>query len=95
MQNSGLFAASNDIASLVVPYRIPLLLLVSYRGCAGEDAVQHLVTGRGTESLLTTLKIAYKICESDYIPRQVQSLCKIMRKTSQPVCLLFKRGWQT
>src|SRR3989344_1590993 len=52
MQNSGLFSASNDIASLLVPYEIPIFFVVSYRGCEGEDAVQHLTTGRANESLL-------------------------------------------
>ena len=37
MQNSGLFSASNDIASLLVPYRMPIFFVVSYRGCEGED----------------------------------------------------------
>ena len=30
MQNSGLFAASNDIASLLIPYEIPIFFTVSY-----------------------------------------------------------------
>ena len=49
MQNSGLFAASNDISSLVIPYGIPLLMIVTLRGCGNEDAPQHLANGEATK----------------------------------------------
>lgn len=93
MQNSGLFAASNDVASLVVPYHLPVFFIVSFRGCEGEDAVQHLVTGRGTERLLKTLGMKYAIYNSGDIESIVNDLLKEMTHSSLPVCLLLKRGW--
>src|SRR5258708_38517495 len=35
LQNSGLGNAGNPLASLLIPYRIPALLIVSLRGAAG------------------------------------------------------------
>jgi sulfopyruvate decarboxylase alpha subunit len=93
MQNSGFFAASNDIASLVMPFRIPLLFVVSYRGCEGEDAVQHLVTGNGTERLLKILGMEFAVLESGDIRSPVDRLMAAMDNSSKPVCLLLKRGW--
>ncbi len=93
MQNSGLFAASNDIASLLLPYRLPVFFIVSFRGCEGEDAVQHLVTGGGTECLLHILGMKYAIYESGDVASQVEDLMATMNASSKPVCLLLKRGW--
>ncbi|MEK7062658.1 MAG: hypothetical protein AAB946_01335, partial [Patescibacteria group bacterium] len=74
MQNSGLFAASNDIASLLVPYAIPIFFTVSYRGCTGEDAVQHLTTGRATEPLLKSFGLSFVVFEGHNIDILVRSM---------------------
>ena len=65
MQNSGLFAASNDIASLLIPYKIPVFFVISFRGCRGEDAVQHLVTGGATKTLIRSFHLSFEIFEKD------------------------------
>lgn len=93
MQNSGLFAASNDIASLLVPYKIPILFVVTYRGCEGEDAVQHLVTGKATEKLLTSFDVDFFVYEKQDINDLVDMIFNRMNETSLPNFLLLKRGW--
>lgn len=93
MQNSGFFSASNDIASLVVPYRMPIFFIVSFRGCKGEDAIQHLVTGQGTKRLLNTLGMKHATYQSGDIADLVDALMAEMHQASLPVCLLLKRGW--
>ncbi|HZP40602.1 MAG TPA: thiamine pyrophosphate-binding protein, partial [Candidatus Binatia bacterium] len=52
MQNSGLGVSLNALASLHLLYRIPALLLVTWRGWRGEDAPEHLVMGRVLPALL-------------------------------------------
>jgi phosphonopyruvate decarboxylase len=94
MQNSGLFAASNDIASLLIPYKMPIFFVVSYRGYPGEDAVQHLVTGRATEKLLKSFGLFYEIFRSQIVEVLISAMFKKMSKTDLPVFLLLKRGWQ-
>ncbi len=94
MQNSGLFAASNDIASLLVPYEIPIFFTVSYRGCAGEDAVQHLTTGRATEALLKSFGLHFMVFGKHDLSVLIRSMFEEMRKIKLPVFLLLKRGWQ-
>lgn len=93
MQNSGLFAASNDIASLLVPYQIPIFFTVTYRGCEGEDAVQHLVTGGATEQLLTSFRLSFLVFNQQNIGNLARSLFQEMNRTKLPVFLLLKRGW--
>lgn len=94
MQNSGLFAASNDIASLLIPYKIPIFFTVSYRGCEGEDAVQHLTTGRTTETLLLSFNLPFVVLDKHDIGILLRSMFEKMHKTKLPTFLLLKRGWQ-
>lgn len=93
MQNSGLFLASNDIASLLLPYELPVYFLVTYRGCPDEDAIQHKYTGQATEALLKSLDIEYLIYNSKNGLNDVQYLYSRMVDTGLPVVLLLKRGW--
>lgn len=93
MQNSGLFSASNDIASLLIPYRIPIFFVVSYRGCEGEDAVQHLTTGRATECLLESLGLPFVVFGNQNLEILTKSMFETMRKAELPTFLLLKRGW--
>ncbi len=93
MQNSGLFAASNDIASLLVPYKTPIFFVVSYRGCKGEDAVQHLTTGRATEALLHSFDLPFMVFGGQNLETLIKSMFETMCKVELPVFLLLKRGW--
>jgi phosphonopyruvate decarboxylase len=45
MQNSGLGTSMNALVSLSLLYRLPALLLVTWRGYAGKDAPEHLLMG--------------------------------------------------
>lgn len=94
MQNSGLFAASNDIASLLVPYRIPVLMLVTFRGAPGEDAVQHFVTGASTLSLLRSFGLPHAVYDGTDIGLMAGGLFGQMAESGLPGVLLLKRGWQ-
>jgi sulfopyruvate decarboxylase subunit alpha len=57
MQNSGLGQSVNALASLVVPYRLPLALVVSIRGIPPDVTEENAVMGRITPSLLADLGI--------------------------------------
>src|ERR671935_742093 len=60
MQNHGFLAAINGIVSCAQLYRIPLLMLISYRGEFGERDPWQTQGGGVTESLLQCLGIPYK-----------------------------------
>lgn len=93
MQNSGLFAASNDVASLLVPYKTPIFFVVSYRGCEGEDAVQHLTTGQATERLLESFGLPFVVFGKQNLGTLIRSMFETMRSAELPTFLLLKRGW--
>lgn len=96
MQNSGFFDCSNDIASLLIPYKIPIFLSITWRGCPGEVTPQHLITGKTTKSLLNSLGISYQILDRDNrdnIEKILLNLFKVKDNNHLPVALLIKRGW--
>ena len=65
MQNSGLGNCINALTSLVFPYKVPLLLLISWRGFEGNDAPEHLIMGKIMPELLKALRIPTLILGDD------------------------------
>ena len=59
MQNHGFLAAINPIVSLALLYKIPLLMLISYRGHFGERDPWQTQGGAATEPILRSLGIPY------------------------------------
>lgn len=92
-QNSGFFAASNDIASLLIPYKLPILFAVTHRGCADEDAVQHLVTGATTETLLRSFGLPFETYGGENSEERLVDLWNAMAAAQRPAVLLFRKGW--
>jgi phosphonopyruvate decarboxylase len=65
-QNSGLSNLSNALTSLIVPYRIPALLIVGWRGQPGiHDEPQHSLTGRLTRPLLKACGVETHVADPD------------------------------
>src|SRR5947209_11503206 len=65
MQNHGFLASVNGIVSLAQLYRIPLLMLISYRGHFGERDPWQTQGGSATEPLLRALGIRYEFLRSE------------------------------
>lgn len=57
MQNSGLGNSINALASLDFLYNIPLLMIISHRGCDGEQIVGQIPMGRLTPKLLDSMEV--------------------------------------
>src|SRR5579875_3435671 len=65
-QNSGLGNAVNPLTSLNAPFRIPTLLIVTWRGQPGlKDEPQHELMGRITQALLTTMELEHRPFPTD------------------------------
>ena len=73
MQNHGFLASINGIVSLAFLYRIPLLMLVSYRGEFGEKDPWQTQGGGVTEGLLECLRIPYmRLDRPEVVARRTQ-----------------------
>ena len=65
-QNSGLGNAVNPLTSLNEPFRIPTLLIVTWRGEPGrKDEPQHTLMGRITPDLLRVIEVRQGIFPQD------------------------------
>jgi sulfopyruvate decarboxylase subunit alpha len=92
MQNHGFLAAINPIVSLAFLYKIPLLMLISYRGHMGERDPWQTQGGRLTEPLLRALDIPYDHLTSPAdVPHQIHEAQALAESSLTPVALLLSR----
>jgi sulfopyruvate decarboxylase subunit alpha len=92
MQNHGFLASINGIVSLAFLYRIPLLMLISYRGEFGEKDPWQTQGGSATESLLQALRIPYmRLDKPEEVARRIQQALTLADSALQPVALLLTR----
>jgi len=67
IQNSGLGNIVNGLTSFNLVYKIPVLMIITWRGEPGKpDAPEHTIMGELTLPILKTLKIPYKIIDDNF-----------------------------
>lgn len=95
MQNSGLGNAVNPLTSLCHPMRIPLLLMVTWRGEPGRpDEPQHRLMGRITPPLLELMGIGHEVLspEPGVFREQLDRLSGRMATERLPVAFVVPKG---
>jgi sulfopyruvate decarboxylase subunit alpha len=92
MQNHGFLASINGIVSLAHLYKIPLLMLISYRGEFGERDPWQTQGGGVTEALLQTLGIPYKrLAHPGHVAARIRAAQTLAESALKPVALLLCR----
>ena len=94
MQNSGIGNIVNPLTSFNLIYRIPVLLIVGWRGYGGppNDAPEHWVMGVKTTGILELLEIPFEILESNNLEAALSRLLDSMAQKSIPGVLLVRPG---
>ena len=95
MQNSGLGNAVSPLTSLTWTFRIPQLLIVTWRGQAGvADEPQHALMGPITPTMLDTMEIPWEIfpTEADAIEPALRRAKAHMDSHGRPYALLMQKG---
>ncbi|HSL50017.1 MAG TPA: thiamine pyrophosphate-dependent enzyme [Candidatus Deferrimicrobiaceae bacterium] len=92
MQNSGLGTSLNALVSLSLLYRLPALLLVTWRGHRGTDAPEHLLMGEISPSLLEMIRIPHRVLSAKSLADDVAWGRAESDRLSQPVALLLPPG---
>lgn len=92
MQNSGLGVSLNALGSLHILYRIPCLLLVTWRGYLGKDAPEHLVMGDVLPRLLDLFEIPHRAPEPGAALADVEWAAAALRASEKPVALVVRPG---
>ena len=92
MQNHGLLTSVNGIVSVAQLYRIPLLMVISYRGEMGEKDPWQTEGGLVTEPLLQSLRIVYrKLSDPATVAHEVRQAQTLAESSLRPVALLLTR----
>lgn len=92
MQNSGLALALNPLASLAALYRVPLLLIVGWRGHDGKDSPEHSLIGANTLQLLETLDLPLYVPDADSLERDLRQAARTMQERRAPCALVCRPG---
>ena len=94
MQNSGLGVSINALISLHHVYRIPTLLVISWRGYEGVDAPEHIIMGPAMPALLDMFEIPHRTLEPDAtdFTAELDWADTTLRETNRPCALLVRKG---
>jgi len=92
LQSSGLGNSLNAITSLLIPYRIPVLALVSMRGEPGEWNPAQMPMGAAVTSIFDAIGITHTTLESaETAERTVESITRRAFETRLPAACLMPR----
>ncbi len=93
-QNSGLGNAVNPLTSLNAPFRIPTLLVVTWRGQPGlADEPQHELMGEITQSMLDVIRVPHRpfpASENDVAAILAEAQAE-MARTGLPFALVMRK----
>ncbi|MDN7671489.1 phosphonopyruvate decarboxylase [Burkholderia oklahomensis] len=95
MQNSGLGNAVSPLTSLTWTFRLPQLLIVTWRGQPGvPDEPQHALMGPITPAMLDTMEIPWETfpADADAIGPALDRAIAHMDATGRPYALVMQKG---
>ncbi len=90
MQTSGFATLPNVLASLAVPYQIPVLMVVSERGTLGEFNIGQAMVARTMRPALDAMGIEHHtLTRLDEVGFIVERTIRQAVTTQQPACLIL------
>jgi sulfopyruvate decarboxylase TPP-binding subunit len=90
MQTSGFATLPNVLASLIVPYDLPVLMLISERGTLGDHQLGQAVVCRTMRPVLQTLGIEHFAIERpDDVEFVVGHMAKQAYATQAPAAVIL------
>ena len=94
MQNSGIGNIVNPLTSFSMMYKVPVLLIVGWRGYGGppNDAPEHWIMGVKTPEIFDLLGVPYQILEADNLESVLDRLLATIQEQSVPGALLVRAG---
>ena len=90
MQTSGFATLPNVLASLVVPFQIPLLMMISERGALGDHQIGQAIVCRTMRPVLESLGIEhFAIQRLDDVEFIVDNMIKQAFSTQAPAAMIL------
>lgn len=98
MPTSGVGNAINALASLAIPYQIPLPLFIGFRGDLGEFNAAQVPMGQALRPILEVLHIpTFTLTRPEEVTTQVDGALKLAYTLELPVAVLISTqlaGWK-
>lgn len=94
-QNSGLGNAVNPLTSLNTPFRIPTLLITTWRGQPGiGDEPQHKLMGQITQKLLSVIEVEHEPfpTTAETLPAALRRAVARMAQSELPFAFVMEQG---
>lgn len=94
IQNSGIGNIVNGLTSFNLLYKVPVLLVVGWRGFGGypNDAPEHWIMGEKTVDFLNLMGIPNRLVEEDTWMDDIDHVVSSMEASSIPGALLIRSG---
>ena len=92
MQNSGLGYCLNAFTSLNLIYRIPVLVIMSWRGQDGKDAPEHIIMGDISQKLLETAGMDYSVLKPENFDQVLATAMQKINEEKLPYTLIIEKG---
>ena len=94
IQNSGIGNIVNALTSFSLMYKVPVLLIVGWRGYGGppNDAPEHWIMGVKTPRIFSLLDIPCEVLEPSGLDETLDHLLARMDELSVPGALLVRGG---
>ena len=98
MPTSGVGNAINALASLAIPYHIPMPLFIGWRGDLGEFNATQVLMGQALRPILEALRIPFFVLtHPEEVPTLLDGGLKLTYALEQPVAFLLSTqlaGWK-
>ena len=96
LQSSGVGNSLNAITSLLLPYRIPVLMIVNMRGEPGEWNEAQLPMGRALGAIFAAIGVSHSTVDSAASAAEAVEAAAAAAFTSRSAvaCLLSRRLWE-
>ncbi len=92
MQNSGLGYSLNAFTSLNLIYKIPVLVIMSWRGKDGKDAPEHIIMGDIDKQLLATAGMEYSVLSEENCEEVLKKAKQKIYEEKLPYTLIVEKG---
>ncbi len=92
MQNSGLGNSIDALTSLIILYKFPILIIISWRGYQETGFPEHTLMGKHMMSFLDTMNIPAIVISRHKAAEQIEEAARRLYRLGKPVALILKRG---
>jgi sulfopyruvate decarboxylase subunit alpha len=91
-QSSGLGVSIDALNSLACLYKVPLLLIIGWRGTAGDEAPEHRFMGRALPDVLGAIGITFWVPSREQLGEALQAASICSRREKTPSSVLVTSG---